>query len=440
MRKNLKKLALPAIAAAGAVMGAYSVASADIVVSITENLTNSGGFDVYTLAVYNNGLNGTGTNVNAIDMKLNYTGSGYIKMDNAKTIDGDTAPDINLLGASDAFGTTIGTFLVGPASVGSGSTYSGYLVNSADALQGDYENHIADSGSQWSSKAQSAAGHGRAYNTIFNSLTNLEIDGGLNLSGGGVNAGYHVTTAPAEDFANIVVPHGGAFVVQGSVAAPQFNSKSVAALSYIFTEGITTAAPSGPIVLLQTATPTNTGAQIHNGSGGTTGAPLGAYNPGAASSTLTVTNTGPGGYLPGYINGLTTGLQAGYTATTGFSGTDLEIYLLNLKYLSGGAAVSSADDAKLVSDINADNAGVTASLVSNPQLATLGGIAWSIELNFSGVTGSNANLLGFNFVGETDLSGAVEVTDIAAIPEPATAGLLMVGGLGLLARRRRSAK
>jgi hypothetical protein len=150
------------------------------------------------------------------------------------------------------------------------------------------------------------------------------------------------------------------------------------------------------------------------------------------------TNIAPGGYSPGFINGLTAGVNQGYTATGGFLAADLEIYLLNIK--TGGNDPTSADESQLASDITADNSGVVATLVTDPNLVNLGGIAWDIELKFSSPVNPNGDL-GFNFSGETNLAGgAITVTDIAAIPEPATAGLLMVGGLGLLARRRRSAK
>jgi len=423
MRKNLKKLALPAIAAAGAVMGSFHSASATIIVTITETATNSGGFDVYTMNVINNGANSTGTKLNAINMKLNLTSAGFIKMDNTKVVDGngagDTAPDINLLGVSDTFGSTIGTYESG--------------FGSSVGLAGDFENHIADSGGTWSAYNNSTNGGPNAYNTIYDSLTGLEIDLTLNTSGGGTAA------TVAKNFANIVVPHGVSFTVAGAVGAPIFASKAVASVNYLFTEP-SSVTPSGPIVLLAAAGPTNTGGQIKNGLGtnGSPANPLGNYNPsGAATSTLTVTNTGVGGYLPGYINGLTSGTNAGWTATGGFSAADLEIYLLNLQV--GGGAPTSAEESQLASDINADNTGVVASLVTNPNLTNLGGIAWSIELNFASPANPNGDL-GFNFAGETNLGGAVTVTDIAAIPEPATAGLLMVGGLGLLARRRRSAK
>lgn len=409
MRKISKKLALPVIAAAGAVMGGWSTAHAGFT-NVLSAPTVSGGFQIYTVSTQNTG-GGTGTKLAGFDVTVTTSGGAFLKMDNSQDLgDGlgafDGILDVNITGnTGSAYGPAVRAF---------GSNFGTFARMGGGALAGDAENGVNDSLSSptWSSDL-----HAGGPTAVYSSLTKLEI-AQASISGG-------AAATVAVKFINIVVPTGTTFTVNGQVGGDQGSAQT-------FSLSSPSAGPTGPIVLLQAATPTNTGGKITNGAAGTPAAPQGNYTPlGAATSTLTVTGAA-NVYSAGFIKTLTAGTNAGYTATGGFSGGNLEIYLLHLS--------SSAADAQLVADINGNNTGVVASLAANdPTVANLGGIAWDIELKFAAPgAGENGNF-GFNFAGDSNATG-ITVTDIAAVPEPATAGLLLVGGLGLLARRRRTAK
>jgi hypothetical protein len=382
-------------------MGAWHVASADYVVTESAAVV-SGSFDIYTLSVINNGQNSSGTQIAAADVTISMTTAGqYLKMDTAQDLDGDALGDANITGnlnagnfdsatsstiAADGFATVKGTFS---------------RVASA-ALTADFENGTKDTTSIWSTAA-----NGGNLSSVFSSLSKLEIVV--------ANTGTAAADTKATTFVNIVVPIGDLFTVSGSVGGPKVGGGS---FSTNFSTGNAAVGGSNPIVVLASSAPGNVGSQL----GGT-------YNP-ATSPTLTVTHTGPSDYIPGLITGLST--QVGNTPLAGFQGTDVEKFLIKLS--------SASADAALVADINAGgNTTVVASLASNDaSLASLDGITWDIELTSTG-TGPENGDFGFNFSGDTNANG-INVVDVAAVPEPATAGLLLVGGLGLLARRRRSAE
>jgi len=407
MRKNSKKLVLPAIAAAGAVMGAVHMASADFVVTLSAPTTTQG-YDIYTMSVINNTLNGSGNSISGDDVTITMNTPGvYIRADQAQDLGtgstyGDGIADVNLTGNQNAGG---GNGVPGNSGTvttdGFGSVNGTFTHTTGATLTADFENGVKDTTQSWSSDA-----NGGTVASVYSSLTSLEI----------VTADVSAAQkdSVATKFVNIVVPHGATFTVTGEVGTALTGGNK---FQTNFTTSNSAPVSSSPIVLLSATAPTNTGSQV-----------TGTYSPSTAP-TLTVTNHGaPGEYIPGYAHALTGSPSAGYTAVAGFTGGDTEIFLLKLS--------SSTGDSTIISDINAGSNGTLTASAPTGALATLGGTTWDIELTEK--AGAPANgFFGFNFAGETNVPG-VTVTDIAAVPEPATAGLLMVGGLGLLARRRRS--
>jgi hypothetical protein len=130
-------------------------------------------------------------------------------------------------------------------------------------------------------------------------------------------------------------------------------------------------------------------------------------------------------------SGVTSNVDTTFTVTpTG--GT--EVYALKL--LVQGVTPTSAQLSQIVSDINGSE--LTDGLVaSTPISGAFSGEfpGYSILLTADATAGTSN--LGFDFTQETSVAG-VTVTDVAAVPEPATVGGLILGAAGLLLGRRKS--
>jgi len=422
MRKISKKFALPAAAAGAVLAGGLSSAMADFVVTLSAP-TVSGLNSIYVASIQNNGANGTGTQILGADITLTINAAQpagtFFKMDNGQDLDGDSVPDVNISGNNITGMTTPTT----PATRAFASSFGTWGRLGGNSIISDAHNGVQDTTSDYLSTKN--GGH---YNPVWNSLTSFELVEGSNITSGGS------ADSVATKFFNIVVPTGALFTLTGSAGGTTGSQSN-------FTTGNS---PVGvttyPIVVLRATAPTNTGNAITNGNGGTPTNPQGTFTPaGAATSTLTVSGGG-GNYNPGFIYSLTAGTNAAFVKTAGFTGADTNIYLLNIKDTANGANPSSSDINTIIADINnaAAGNGIVASTVP-ANLVGLGGVvsAWDIEITETNPGLAQNGFFGFNFAGETNIAG-VTVTDIAAVPEPATAGLLLVGGLGLLARRRRS--
>jgi hypothetical protein len=164
------------------------------------------------------------------------------------------------------------------------------------------------------------------------------------------------------------------------------------------------------------------------------------FSPNDSDNIIHVTGAGSGRYNPGYANSIgptINGENKFFTEATGWNPTnDQEIYALKIRISNG--VPSAAQDMAVVNDINGSNTGnVTASLVSGTQYAALFP-GYQILLTASGGTVS-PEFLGIDFTADTNTTG-VTVTDIAVIPEPASAaGILLGAACFLLGRRKRNA-
>jgi hypothetical protein len=163
---------------------------------------------------------------------------------------------------------------------------------------------------------------------------------------------------------------------------------------------------------------------------------------GSSSGTLTVTGSN-GKYTLAQITGLTD--VTNYVEATGWNpATDEEIYGLDV--LVNGQQANGNQLATLINAINGDSsgdgvsAGVSASttpdvggfpssynlfLTYASPTAAVGGPPASDFLGIDLSSGNDSNLVGYSF------------SEVAAVPEPMTIGLLAVGGVGLMARRNR---
>jgi hypothetical protein len=160
----------------------------------------------------------------------------------------------------------------------------------------------------------------------------------------------------------------------------------------------------------------------------TTAAPTG-YGSSLGAIAITGSN---GNYQPGVKTFV--GTTSAYVAINTFSpATDHEVFALDVQ------GASNDQIAAILNDINnAGISGLSASLTGSAALAPLftdGGTI--VFLDESPGVGANP-FVGINLTNDAALAG-VTFTGVAAIPEPATFGLLTMGGLAFLKLRRRKA-
>jgi len=206
------------------------------------------------------------------------------------------------------------------------------------------------------------------------------------------------------------------------------------------------------VIMLSSAINTNYGVQLTNGTGANQAAFTTAGNKltltGGNGSYLfqqatnvnntTITNPAPGGATTG------TGATADSVSAAGFNPvTDTEIYALDV--VVGGTQASSGQIATLVGEINGSAHGLGQTIASATMANDPFPAQYNIFLTFpnsSGLLGSGgANFLGFDFSNGNDsnLTGYT-VDAVAVVPEPMSLGVLALGGVGLLARRRTAKK
>jgi len=208
---------------------------------------------------------------------------------------------------------------------------------------------------------------------------------------------------------------------------------------------VTTGNSTHNIVSLTSATQAggSYGVQLTSG----TGANQATFAPNApVPGTINVTKVGAGAYIPGFANGVSgatagTGAIADFAAISGFAAGDQEIYALKL--LVGGTAPTTTQMNSIVADIggqSGDGVNTVASLIGSPTglAGQIAGLFPGYDLMLTVTSGSATPFLGFDFSQETNVAGVV-VTNIAAVPEPASAAILLIGSGLILGRRKRNA-
>jgi hypothetical protein len=158
---------------------------------------------------------------------------------------------------------------------------------------------------------------------------------------------------------------------------------------------------------------------------------------GSSQGTITVPGSTATGYQVGSVHVATAGgVATGYVQESGIAAGDTEIYALNIKV--AGSDPSTAQDQALATNIGTSNVGGVTAVAfadASPALQALFP-GYDIIVTKSGGL-SNPAFLGWDFT-STDASVAgVTVTDVAAVPEPASAAGLMIGAAGLLLGRKK---
>jgi hypothetical protein len=256
---------------------------------------------------------------------------------------------------------------------------------------------------------------------------------------------------PSVQLAYLVLPTAGT-AKAGSYSLTISEAPAAGGLATIF-NGITGSIGGSPITTVTTHNIINlTSATQAAGSYGVqltsgTGANQATFVPNApVAGNINVTKVGTGSYIPGFANAVSgatagTGAIADFAAISGFAAGDQEIYALKL--LVGSSTPTTTQMNSIVADIagqSGDGVSTVASLIGSPTglAGQIAGLFPGYDLMLTVSSGSATPFLGFDFSQETNVGGVV-VTNIAAVPEPASAAILLIGSSLLLGRRKRNA-
>jgi hypothetical protein len=168
--------------------------------------------------------------------------------------------------------------------------------------------------------------------------------------------------------------------------------------------------------------------------------------PAAAPISLVGSN---GGYQPVEISVASGAQTKGELTVTNFTpASDQEIYVLEAN--SNGTPLTSAQLTQIITDLQGalslggpanGTVGLYSSLPASIQALFHG--TYNLELTFptgnSPTLGTNPDVLAYDFSGYTTIPN-VTFSAIGVVPEPTGVGVLVLGGIGLMARRRRMAK
>jgi hypothetical protein len=420
------QIAVPAlVAAAFGGWLAVPAAHAGFNVNVSAPIT-VGADQEYVLSAVNEGASGTfpgtgipgtfpatntGSDLSGVDATIIVNGGTDLVIQLADD-DGDGIPDANVDGENPddgsvqpGFGATAAsgqafTFIgVGSKTYVSGATSSFPLSKST--ATGVYIN-----GNVAGPPPLGTAGTAAIYQTTETSAATID----QNFTNGTVNALEvtasltasfpKATTGLGVPFANIVVPAGATGTVYGSLGGDQGLASDY---SVTFGAGVTVA----PVTTLSV---TNT-----------------APSSGTMIGTIAMSGHN-GSYVPMSIAVTGAAQTDGYLQVNGFTSGDEEIYALTVT----GSTASTITDLNLALK-TADP--LAQAIAITPTIAGLFPGA-TIELDIPGSEGSNPAFLAYDLAGPGE--AGLAITNIGVVPEPTGIGFLILGGLGLVARRRRA--
>jgi len=459
-KKNVK-LAIPMLAAAAAtVCLGVPKAHADIIASFSDGTLdglsitgyasqatiNGILYDDYIVQLLNNGANGTGSDLVGLSGTVdtasqNYSSSvGALYINTAKEGTPPTQPGANVFGnaavansidpgngnsdplAGDEFGyPNAGTFIGLPDGTNVETNYAdfqtklAYINGNTNTQNGGSEgvgsNVIfkASKASSGTTPSSAAVPIDAAY--LSGTVHSLETDTVINPQTDFTDASVGAQVA------NIVVPDGTTFTFSysaggstGANQAPQHGSITNAI--------VVSTTSTGPTLSL--GSPTNT-----------------------VVGTVAVTGLGNGNYNP-TVTTISPAATTGSVAVSGFNpSSDSEIFALEV--LEGGSS-PGADlttiAAQLQTALDAEYPGATVTTTDpTPGGAFKGSSFFDIfaDIPTPGAGGNTA--LNFGLTGFTGTSGGtITLAAVGVVPEPTGVGVLALGAIGLMARRRRIAK
>jgi hypothetical protein len=376
----------------------------------------------YVLSALNTGVGGTGTNLLAEDVTIN--SSKPLIIDTTSDINGDHKADANISGAvgfatvahNKQFATTVTpTFGVYDAASDPDNGFDSTFVSVAVPTVGPFgqpPNTYGDPGLAPTVVQVNANVGTSAVNNYLSSqtggvdpaftngtVTSLRVVSAYtSASFKGPNAS--VTAVP---FANIVVPNGASGTVTGSLAGDQ---GAIQPFTINFPASIV--GPSMQLASTAIAGSTSIGSITLTGHNGN-------YLP------VTTAVTGPA-----QISGALTvaGFTAGDSEVFGLAASSPETLVLLATQLN--AALAAADPGASVA---------LASTVTDPGLSNvLAAGGDNLVAIIPGADAGTPDIFSYNLNGA---AAGSTITSITVVPEPTGIGALVLGGLGLLSRRKR---
>jgi hypothetical protein len=442
--KNLRAV-LPAVAAAGlsAWLGAPA-AHASFNLAFVKGAT-SGGYTVWTLTAQNDGTAGaqqqpqgflTGTGLIALDLILDTPGSfssttGAMFIDLNADIDGDGASDANVDGAADetngttqpSFGSALGTF------IGFNSASPTNKHTNTTPLEG---NSVYVNSQTYTQFTQAAVGGGTT-------------------SAQGTPAIYETSQTPDNETSELdpAFVNGTVHSLELIIQASQNDTVAHAIANFVIPSNVVGTATA---LITPTASPSNTETY--------TLFTIGTPPPSTLSIALTSSSTNTAAAAPITLVGSNGGYQAveisvasgaqtkGELTVTNFNpASDKEIYVLEAN--SNGTPLTSAQLTQIITDLQAaltpanGSVGLFSSLPATIQALFHGTYNLEVTLPTGNAptagAATNPDELAYDFSQYTTIPG-VTITAIGVVPEPTGVGVLVLGGIGLMARRRRMAK
>jgi len=443
----------------GFTIGAGTTATIDVSTS-TENLTISGSAAATsgalvkagtgTLTLSGQNLHTGGTTVNSGTLNLSGTDSGTGILRNAVTVNNGATL---LLSSRNALGYTVG------AEVSSVTVNAGGTVTNAQASDQGFRTQFIMNGGSVGVTGSGAAIHFTSISDSFPGSHQIETVASSGTSNWSAPINIRGTSLDVDTATGTTLNISG--VMGGGAKILNKSGVGTLALSGVNTYSGATNVSGG---MLKTVSPILNGAAISATNNGVIDVPANGTSTGVSNVGAVTINTG--GKIDLHDNDMVINYTAGNGAATYASTVTLiKAGLVSLGGTGSGIASTEVDNATLPGTTLgvADNANVGLATLSGYTIPNASSVVvvkytWAGDANLDGkVDGSDYALVDTGFAGggttwdqgDVDLSGNVNGSDYSQVdtgfasqngtlPEPTTLGLLGLGAMGMLRRRRRT--